>query len=170
MLVILSSKRPLSAERARELIGPKIDTVASEWRNEEGEAKTLLELDRWRNAFHSTGLRWRGSIDFAHAFAAAALNRFPKKIQATRDGRGRWILEELPDVDTPGIRPALYNLLRDDYLGRSIALCPECLELFRITHGGKKFCSHKCASQLNSRLWWRRKGRKGRAERRASQS
>jgi hypothetical protein len=164
IIAVLSLKRP--AAKAIESIASNVDTVATEWRNEPSESATREELHKWRTVMQYEFRDWT-PIHFGHFTVAAALNRFPKRIQASRSQNGRWITEELPEVDTTGIRPTLYSMLRDDYLSRSIARCPErgCGQFFRITHKGKSYCSAQCARRFSSRRWWMKKGGRQRRER-----
>jgi hypothetical protein len=98
-------------------------------------------------------------IESSHAVLCAILNGFPSHV---RRWRGHSI--ELPPADLAfGIRPALYYLLRCDYLSdRHIARCPQahCEEpWFLQSRLGRIFCSEKCERKHRQRKYYLTRGK-----------
>lgn len=67
-----------------------------------------------------------------------------------------------PNLDRRyGIRPYLYHILRQEYLGRGgIGICANtnCKGLFEIERSGQQFCSAECSQHQRQRDYWSRPG------------
>lgn len=85
------------------------------------------------------------------------LKRFPPVLTffAHRGG-------ELPQHRREGILPALYFMLRQDYMaeGERLGICAneDCRAVFAITRHGKIYCSIQCSQLQRQRDYWRSKG------------
>jgi len=68
-----------------------------------------------------------------------------------------------------GVRPALYFLLRRDYLAQGrIAICANarCGKAFATQRLGQRYCDLDCSQRQRARVYWGRSGKQKRAERR----
>ena len=68
-----------------------------------------------------------------------------------------------------GIRPLLYHILRQQYLGGGgIAICAnvQCREVFEVERAGERFCSPTCSQHQRQRQYWVDRGKKQREKRR----
>jgi hypothetical protein len=71
-----------------------------------------------------------------------------------------------------GIRPALYVILRNEYLGRGGAIIcgnDRCGEFFVSERAGQRYCSADCSRQYRQRQYWSRTGARKRKRRRAKE-
>jgi hypothetical protein len=69
-----------------------------------------------------------------------------------------------------GIRPALYVILKKEYLGRGGAMIcgnDRCGQFFVSERAGQRYCSADCSQQYRQREYWVRTGAKKRKRRRA---
>lgn len=69
-----------------------------------------------------------------------------------------------------GIRPALYVILKKEYLGRGGAMVcgnDRCGDFFESERAGQRYCSPECSQQHRQRDYWNRTGRSTRKRRRA---
>lgn len=72
-----------------------------------------------------------------------------------------------------GVRPLLYLILKDTYLGRGGArLCTndQCGRFFESERAGQQFCSSECSQRYRQRKYWTRSGSKKRRIRRRRQA
>lgn len=75
---------------------------------------------------------------------------------------------ELPPHEPAGILPALYFMLRRDYLneyGLQICAFTECRKFFAIERYGQRFCSADCSRLQRQREYWMRRGAEQRERR-----
>jgi hypothetical protein len=130
-------------------------------RVDSNSAATNEELLRLKEACDNpTDTAAKEIVEPCHEIVCTLLNGFPVYVQ-------RWegLSIEFPAEDVVfGIRPALYYLLRCDYLSDvHIARCPwqHCsLKWFRQDRRGQIFCSAECERKNRQRDYYLRKGRK----------
>ena len=74
---------------------------------------------------------------------------------------------ELATVPDEGIRPAIYNVLRRDYLAqRAIGTCLHCGNHFPVYKRGTQGCSEPCRRALRNQKYWNKSKATINAERR----
>ena len=79
---------------------------------------------------------------------------------------------ELPQHEPAGVLPALYFMLRRDYLndyGLQICAFTECRKFFAVERYGQRFCSAECSQLQRQREYWERRGKKLRRKRQAEE-
>jgi hypothetical protein len=104
-------------------------------------------------------------LGLGHELIQDALNYFPP-ILVSADGR----VVECPRLSAAGIRPALYYMLRLDYLqGRELAFCADsaCGRVFTVLRMGARWCSPRCSGRNSNRKYWQSKGKSKRRARKS---
>ena len=107
-------------------------------------------------------------LQSAHLAIAKWLNKYPPYVTFFAGQPA-----ELPLHQPQGILPALYFLLRRDYLSsrRCLAECAleDCGIVFPVTRSGQRFCCPEHSRLQRGRDYWRRRGNKRRLQRKKLQ-
>jgi hypothetical protein len=94
----------------------------------------------------------------AHLVLCELLNAFATQVQCFGD----CAIETIPHVSVLfGIRPAMYFILRHEYLGSTgIRVCHNnrCRRFFESWRSGQRFCSAECSQKFRQRKYWRTSG------------
>jgi hypothetical protein len=106
--------------------------------------------------------------DVGHAVLCKLVNTFRTEVFNYQDDHP---VEALPLLSLRfGIRPALYVILKKEYLGRGGAMIcgnDRCAEFFVSERAGQRYCCTDCSQQYRQRDYWVRIGAKKRKRRRA---
>ena len=106
--------------------------------------------------------------DVGHAVLCKLINTFRTEVLNNYDDHP---VDALPQSSLRfGIRPALYMILKKEYLGRGGAMIcgnDRCGQFFVSERVGQRYCSAGCSQQYRQRVYWIRTGAKKRKRRRA---
>jgi hypothetical protein len=112
---------------------------------------------------HIRQLRGHAARRYAQIALCQLLNAFSPRLVPVRKE-----ISEYPPYENSGILPALYFMLRQDYMrGQEIKICGrgDCGAFFVVERSGQQFCGAECSRKQRQRDYWQKTGGDLRRER-----